>query len=106
MDCKEYERLIPLFIEGKMHFKLLKKFCEHIDSCPNCKEELDIQVLVREGVQRLEEGDAFDLQFELKQRLEEARRKIRFHNRFIRIGEVLEVLFVIWVTMIVIWIML
>ena len=48
--------------------------------CPGCKEELVIQFLVTEGMQRLEDGDAFDLQRELELRLAEAKRKVRFHS--------------------------
>ena len=35
-----------------------------MQECPGCKEELVIQFLVTEGMQRLEDGDAFDLQRE------------------------------------------
>ena len=31
-----------------------------MQECPGCKEELVIQFLVTEGMQRLEDGDAFD----------------------------------------------
>ena len=47
-----------------------------MQECPGCKEELVIQFLVTEGMQRLEDGDAFDLQRELEIRLTEAKRKV------------------------------
>ena len=55
-----------------------------------------IQFLVTEGMQRLEDGDAFDLQRELELRLAEAKRKVRFHMAFLKTGAVLEVLTVIF----------
>lgn len=103
MDCKEFERLIPVFIEHKMDFMQMKQFKEHMDKCANCKEELDIQFLVREGIQRLEEGDAFDLQNELEQHLIETNRKIKRNYQFIRLGEILEILLVIALIVLVIW---
>ena len=106
MDCKEFERLIPSFLEWKMDFRLLKRFREHMDNCPNCKEELVIQFLVIEGMQRLEEGDVFDLQSELDQHLEEAKRKVKFHYRFMRIGEILEFILVLLVAGVVAWILM
>ena len=52
--------------------------------------------VVTEGMQRLEDGDAFDLQRELELRLAEAKRKVRFHMAFLKTGAVLEVLTVIF----------
>jgi len=106
MDCKEFEKLIPLFIERKLDFRLLKRFGQHMENCPDCKEELVIQFLVREGMQRLEEGDAFDLQYELEQRLEEAERKVKFHYRFLKLGEILEILLVIMIMLLIVWLII
>ena len=95
MNCKEFEKNIPDFIAGKLDFQTLEEFGEHMKECPGCKEELVIQFLVTEGMQRLEDGDAFDLQKELEIRLAEAKRKVRFHMFFLRTGAALEVLAVI-----------
>ena len=82
MDCKEFEKLIPAFVGNNLEYRELKKFLNHAESCAKCQEELTIQVLVSEGMARLEEGSAFDLQRELKYRLEEAHRSIRVHKTF------------------------
>ena len=71
MECREFERLIPGFLKGELDYPTLKQFLAHRESCSECREELDIQFLVAEGMQHLEEGNAFDLQSELEQRLEE-----------------------------------
>ncbi len=92
MDCREFERLIPDFMKQKLDFLTLERFHGHMEECANCKEELVIQFLVSEGMQRLEEGDAFDLQKELDQRLSETRRKVKFHYAFLRVGLGLEIL--------------
>ena len=96
MNCKEFEKNIPDFISGKLDFLALQEFGEHMEKCPGCKEELVIQFLVTEGMQRLEDGDAFDLQKELEVRLLEAKRKMKFHMAFMKMGAVLEVLTVIF----------
>lgn len=103
MNCKEFEHQIPLFIKRKMNFFALREFCEHVKNCENCKEELVIQFLVTEGMQRLEEGDTFDLQNEMNQRLEEARSKTRFHFGFLKLGMLLEALTVVGVISAIIW---
>lgn len=92
MECKEFERLIPDYIERKMNYATLKHFSEHMEHCDSCREEMVIQLLVTEGVQRLEEGGTFDLKEELNQRVEEARRKIKVHDIIVQLGIVLEVL--------------
>ncbi len=104
MDCKECERLIPEFIEGKMEYFALKHFCDHIRSCNECKEELTIQFLVTEGMARLEDGDAFDLNRELDKRLEEAKRKIRRSDKVLNFGALLELISMAAILCFVLWI--
>lgn len=105
MDCKEFEKLIPDFFERKLDFLTLTQFNQHRLECEDCREELVIRFLVTEGIQRLEEGDAFDLQKELDQYLVDAERKIKFHNHFLRIGEVLEILAIILIVVAIIWVL-
>ncbi len=102
MDCKEYERLIPDFIHKKLNYAITKRFVEHWRNCPNCKEELNIQFLIDEGLVRLEEGGDFDLQKEMHELLQEANRKVRFHERWLRIGRVLENLVILGVVVAVV----
>ena len=106
MDCKEFERLIPDFIARKMDYPTLKRFYGHIGQCAECKEELDIQLLVTEGIQRLEDGNAFDLQQELDLRMEETRKKIRFHSTFLYLGIAMEMVAIGFLAGIVIWVLL
>lgn len=72
MTCKEAEKMIPLFLEDSLDVDDLRNFMEHMDKCEDCKEELTIQFLVLEGMARLEDGNVFDLQNELKLRMEDA----------------------------------
>ena len=90
MECKEAEKQIPDFIGKNMDYLALKDFAEHVENCPKCKEELTIQFLIDEGLVRLEEGSAFDLNRELRIRIMEAKRKIHRHDRAISFGVVLE----------------
>lgn len=101
MDCKEYEHLIPDFIDKKLDYAMTKRFVEHWKGCPNCKEELNIQFLIEEGLIRLEEGSAFDLQKEMRELLVEANRKVRFHESFLFWGRFVEALVFIAVAVVV-----
>ena len=90
MTCKEVEKTIPLFLEDDLDTDDLREFLEHIEQCKECEEELSIQFLVAEGMQHLEEGNAFDLQSELEQRLEETGRKVRVNSAFLYFGSAME----------------
>ena len=105
-ECKEFEKLIPGFIGRKLDFPTLKRFYEHRESCEECKEELDIQFLVSEGMQRLEDGNAFDLQSELRERLEETRRKIRVNCAFLYVGIAMELVAACLLVGAFVWILL
>lgn len=105
MNCKEFEKLIPAFLNRELDFITLKQFQEHREKCRACREELEIQFLVAEGIQHLEEGDSFDMQKELNHQLQEADRKVHFHTRFLRGGERLEVLVCVLLAALIIWIL-
>lgn len=80
MNCGKFEKMIPAFLNDTLEYKDLKHFLKHVENCSACREELTIQVLILEGMARLEEGSAFDLQKELDRRIEEAQKRIRFHR--------------------------
>jgi hypothetical protein len=92
MDCKEFEKRIPDFIADRMDYETLKQFGEHMKRCAECREELVIQFLVSEGISRLEEGDAFDLQKELDIRLKAAAKKLELFGRFLHAGYAFEII--------------
>lgn len=71
MDCKNIEKLIPKFLKDECTPKEEALFLEHIGECAACKEELTIEFLMSEGLNRLEAGESFDLNAELEKRLRE-----------------------------------
>ena len=70
LDCKQTEKLIPQFLKDELDNRTEKKFLNHVDGCSFCLEELSIQFLVTTGMQRLENGDTFDLNRELRMRID------------------------------------
>ncbi len=80
MTCKEAEKMIPDFLEDELETEDLREFLEHVDRCKDCTEELSIQFLVLEGLARLESGNVFDLQNELKVRVDEAKHLLRMRE--------------------------
>ena len=91
MTCKDAEKLIPLFLDDDLDNQDLADFLDHVDSCPECKEELTIQFLVKVGMQRLEDGNTFNLSRELGSILKDARRRLRHRKNLVITSYVLEI---------------
>lgn len=85
------EKLIPQFLDDDLDNQDLSDFLDHIDSCPECKEELTIQFLVRVGMQRLEDGNTFNLAQELERELADAKRKMHRRKTLVLVSYVLEI---------------
>lgn len=83
MNCKEAEKKIPYFLQDELDGRMLAEFVEHIENCPECKEELSIQFLVAEGMERLEEGNNFNLQEALFIKMQNAWHRVKI-NRTLR----------------------
>ena len=90
MNCKDAEKKIPYFLQDELDGSKLEKFVEHVMTCPECKEELTIQFLVAEGLERLEGGSNFNLQEELVMKLEDAEHRIGIHRTLWRVLVCLE----------------
>ena len=91
IECKQMEKLIPQFLDDDLDNQDLSDFLDHIDSCPECKEELTIQFLVRVGMQRLEDGNTFNLAQELERELADAKRKMHRRKTLVLVSYVLEI---------------
>ena len=91
MNCKDAEKKIPYFLQDELDGSKLEEFLEHMENCPECKEELSIQFLVAEGLERLEKGNNFNLQKELLMKLEDADHYVSLHRTLWHILICLEV---------------
>ena len=106
MTCKEFESLIPGYVAKKLDYLTLKDFYDHMQSCADCKEEMTINFLVSDGLQKLENGDAFDLHKEWEKRVGETGRKLKRNEGVIRLGLWLEILAVGVLAGVAMWLML
>lgn len=75
--CKEIQKQIHPFIEGKTDSKETLAFIKHVKKCPDCMEELSIEFLVYEGLHRLDSASAFDLNKELADKINKAEEKAK-----------------------------
>ena len=70
----------------------LEEFLHHVKTCPDCREELTIQLLVKVGLQKLEESGDFNLIREMNTQMEEAEHRLKVRNILQNISFVLQTL--------------
>lgn len=102
MKCKDVQRMIPAFLSGELENRELKPFLLHMESCPECMEELTIQYLVMTGASLLEEGKSFDLREELNGLMLSAWSRVHRRNILTWFSYILEILAIIIVIFILV----
>ena len=80
MDCKEFTGLIQDFLHDALDETKLSEFLTHVDECEDCRDELRIQYLIYEGLERLETGATFDVDKDLAEWMELQRKRLRNRN--------------------------
>ncbi len=83
MKCNETEQYIKLYIDDELTGAKLREFLAHIEGCPTCYEEMEINYLIKEALSRLEDGTTFDLQKELILKLQNSKRCLAIYERLI-----------------------
>ena len=91
MNCDAAQKLIPEFLDDDLDNQELADFIEHIESCPECKEELTIQFLVKVGMKRLEDGNTFNLNRELEILLGDAKKRLSVRRSLVLLSFGLEI---------------
>lgn len=78
MECREVQEKMMDFIRQELTDQETEQFMSHIDSCPECYEELQISYSLFLGLRMLEQDqeDSFHIQNELDTFLQETRDKI------------------------------
>ncbi len=86
MNCQETQRLVMPYIQDELTPEELEGFLEHVEACPDCREELEIYFTVALGLRQLDEGSgSYNIKGEMEASLEESRRQVRM-RRFLKIS--------------------
>ena len=83
MNCQEAERLVTSYIHGELDEDTLEEFLEHIETCENCQEELEIYFTVDSGIRQLDDADNYNIKGELDELLEASKQHVR-HRRMLQ----------------------
>ena len=57
LTCKEAAKMVIPYIEEQLCDKDLRKFVNHIQECPECREELETYYIVYKGLMQLDEKE-------------------------------------------------
>ena len=78
LSCREAEKMVMPFIDGNLDEQELEAFLNHIHSCSDCREELEIYYTVSLGLRQLDSGTGvYDIAGALAESLDMAWMKVR-----------------------------
>ena len=83
MTCMKAQSQITAFINDKLEIDELDEFTKHIQSCDECKEELEVYYALLTAMKQLDEDRDLSIDFnqELKEKIDRAQVKI-IHLRY------------------------
>lgn len=83
MKCHDAQRMISDFIEKKLTDQQLEGFLEHIETCQNCYDELEVYYMITIGLRQLDEDHTgtMDLKRNLKDFLAEQERELLLRKK-------------------------
>ncbi|WP_394527108.1 anti-sigma factor family protein [Lacrimispora sp. JR3] len=78
MTCKEAEGLVMPYIRDELTDDELKEFLEHMESCPSCRDELEIYFTVEVGIRQLDsETGNYNIKGALEAAVEQSKQRIQ-----------------------------
>lgn len=80
MTCKEAQEHMAAFVDREIGLRDVGEFLEHISECEKCKDELETSFLVKEGLTRLEDGEVFDFDTELKNLIDAQQKRVHLYS--------------------------
>lgn len=83
MTCMEAEKMVVPYMKDELSPTELEDFLDHIKTCDNCREELEIHYMVDVGLKKLDEADGtYDIVGDLKRKVAESYRTLRHISIF------------------------
>lgn len=84
MTCKEAQALVIPYINQELTIEELEAFIEHVKTCRECREELEIYYIAMVGVRQLDsEGDISNIKEDLERAITASIFKIRARKNFL-----------------------
>ena len=84
MTCREAERLVMPYINGSITDEELKEFLKHIETCEDCREELEIYYTLIVGMHQVDNNQELSQNFakDLENELNRLEHRVKQAKRF------------------------
>ena len=81
MDCVTAQQLIKPYLEGYLSDKELEEFLDHVQTCPNCFDELEVYFSVYRTLENVDEKGDYDFRRKLRAKMEGSRAYLLRRNQ-------------------------
>lgn len=81
MTCKDFSSMVPGFLDDTLDNDSLRRFLDHYDDCKGCREELEIQYLVKRVFDEKSAGEELNLSKDLPEYINQERELLRRRRR-------------------------
>lgn len=96
MECREFQKSISTYLTDKLCDSDLNDFLNHTERCEKCREELELEYIVKKGPEIIDTpGADYDITANFRENLEEGGRYIRFRKKFLVLRYIMDTL-VFW----------
>lgn len=85
MDCREALETITNYLQGQLQLQKEIDLIEHVEHCPACFDELELNYIMLIGLDKLDEEQSVSMDFTamLQEHLEESKRQYRKKRRIL-----------------------
>ena len=84
MTCMEAEKMVVPYMKDELSPTELEDFLDHIKTCENCREELEIYYILQMGLRQMDEdNDHYDLAAALERKLQISEHRVRRRHAFL-----------------------
>ncbi|MCR5746975.1 MAG: zf-HC2 domain-containing protein [Lachnospiraceae bacterium] len=81
-NCKDIQSLIPGYLARELSLNEARTFTEHLKHCSDCRDEVEISYLLKEGITRVENGESIDLHADLEEMLDSTEDTIQYLTQY------------------------
>ncbi len=80
MNCKEFVPLIKDFTDGTLAEEYYAEFVHHARTCEDCNDELEINYMIRVGLEKIDNDDfsSLDIKGDLSLKLKKYEKRANF----------------------------
>ena len=81
MNCVTSQQMIRAYLDGYLSDRELEEFLNHVQTCPDCFDELEVYFSVYRTLRDVDEKGDYNFRKKLRRKLEESRAYLRRRNQ-------------------------